>query len=83
MSDILRNEEAGIIVAIRARYFRVVIAHPEGAVVHHGDCNFFDHCHVCTCGLLHDLNYLGAEIAAAIYPTFWKEWLSHDRGLRT
>jgi hypothetical protein len=83
VSDILSNGEKEMIAAIRARYFRVVIASPEGAIVHHGDCKFYDHSHVCTCGLLHDLNYLTADTATAIYSPFWKEWMTHDRGLRT
>ena len=36
------------------RYFRDVMAFPEGAVVHDGDCRVFSY-GVCTCGLLHTL----------------------------
>ena len=63
---------------IRARYFRTVIAHPEGAVVHHGDCNVW--CHkICTCGLLHDL--LPVRNAQEIYGRFDEEYNAQSLAL--
>lgn len=53
------------------RYFRKVMAHPNGAVVHDGDCHIFSS-HVCTCGLLHAL--LPLENNEEIYPKFYEEW---------
>ena len=41
---------------ITQRYKRKVMAHPEGAVVHHGDCSLYDDdIEICNCGLHHDL----------------------------
>ena len=36
-------------------YFRKVIAHPEGAVVHYGDCSIYNEPRICDCGLLRTL----------------------------
>jgi len=60
--------EAGI----NQRYFRKTQAHPDGAVVHHGDCDFFS-IWICTCGLLHDLMPMTPEIVDRLYPSFDKE----------
>ena len=56
--------------AIHSRYFRKVIAYPEGAIVHHGDCWVFS-TGVCTCGLLHDL--LVIPKPERLYPRYLKE----------
>lgn len=63
---------------IKARYFRPVIAHPEGAVVHHGDCNVYTQ-KICTCGLLHDL--LPVMSAGEIYPKFDEEYNAQSLAL--
>ena len=54
------------------RYFRKTAAHPEGAVCHHGDCDFFS-LSVCTCGLLHDLAPMNADQLERHYPRFYEE----------
>ena len=56
------------------RYFREVIAHPEGAVVHYGDCNIYSN-KVCDCGLLRVLVYLGDP--TEWYENFHEEWADH------
>jgi len=66
--------EAGI----NQRYFRKTQAHPDGSVVHHGDCDFFS-IWICTCGLLHDLVALNEEITEKLYPSFWKEQGLYDQ----
>lgn len=58
---------------IKDRYFRQVIAHPDGAVVHHGDCEIYC-CGICTCGLLHDLQIVyETELMKELYPKFWED----------
>ncbi len=49
------------------RYFRRVIAHPNGALVHNGDCRFSDVC-ICTCGLLDALRIRSEP--RALFPQF-------------
>lgn len=51
------------------RYFRKTIAHPEGSVVHHGDCDFWS-IKICTCGLHHDLMVLDPGKQTEHYPLF-------------
>lgn len=59
---------------IRDRYFRKVAAHPDGAVVHHGYCQFFN-IKVCTCGLLHDLVSISdGALVESLYPPFAAEF---------
>lgn len=64
-------------VRILQRYFRKTIAHPEGSVCHHGDCDFFN-IKICTCGLLHDLR-VDLEKAAELYPLIDIELGENDR----
>jgi len=59
-----------LVSQIRLRYFRPVIANPEGAVVHYGDCLIYE-CKICSCGLLSDLSVLSEP--NAIYPRFSEE----------
>jgi len=56
------------------RYFRKVIAYPEGAVVHHGDCSIFPS-EICDCGLLRTL--MPIENSEKWYPKCWDEIVSH------
>jgi hypothetical protein len=59
------------------RYFRKTQAHPEGSVVHHGDCAFF--CiKVCTCGLHHDLMIMDPGKQTEHYPLFDVEQAEYD-----
>ena len=60
------------------RYFRKTIAHPDGSVCHHGDCNFFS-VWICTCGLLHDLAPLSPALVEQHYSQFQEEKAEHDR----
>lgn len=54
-------------------YKRKVKDHPEGAVVHMGDCGIYNaHLGVCTCGLGHWLLQMG-EGAEELYPKFFTE----------
>lgn len=55
---------------IKDRYFRKVMGHPKGAVVHFGDCSIYQ-CGICNCGLLTDLTWFGRE---EMYPKYWEEW---------
>lgn len=60
------------------RYFRKTIAHPDGSVCHHGDCDFFS-IWICTCGLLHDLAPMSPELVEQHYPSFHEERGHYDR----
>jgi hypothetical protein len=60
------------------RYFRKTVAHPEGAVSHHGDCDFFS-ISVCTCGLLHDLTPMTPDQIEEHYPRFDEERAQYER----
>ena len=49
MKNILQN--------LKERYFRPVIAHPDGHLGHHGDCNIWAYkLEHCDCGFIHDLD---------------------------
>lgn len=50
------------------RYFRKVIAHPDGAIVHHADCHIYSCIGICTCGLHHDLMPLDEDTVIKLYP---------------
>lgn len=63
---------------VKKRYFRKVMAHPDGAIVHHGDCYYWDR-HICTCGLLHDLMPMSEP--EKIYSKFWEESGKHEMRL--
>jgi len=59
-------------------WYRSVIAHPEGALVHDGDCNFYwTRAAICTCGLLHALNRFDLDYLRLHYPGFATEHLTH------
>jgi len=64
---------------IENRYFRIVPAHPEGAILHHGDCSVFGS-GICDCGLLHDLRPLAD--AEELYPDVYDELGEHDEPTR-
>lgn len=57
---------------IYKRYKRKVVAHPEGAIVHDGDCRIYSVIRICSCGLHHDLQIYPNE-AGEIYPRYWEE----------
>jgi len=53
---------------------REVIAYPEGAVVHMGDCNIYNaHLGICTCGLHHWLMQAEEGTIEELYPEFMNE----------
>lgn len=53
---------------------REVMAHPEGAVVHMGDCHIYNSfLGVCTCGLHHWLWQAGDDVIDEIYPKLLEE----------
>lgn len=59
---------------IISTYKRKVIAHPEGAVVHMGDCGIYNSfLGVCTCGLHHWLWMAGSEVIKELYPNLVEE----------
>lgn len=64
-------------VRILQRYFRKTKAHPDGGVVHHGDCDFFS-IRICTCGLHHDLRPAIAEFVAERYPLLHEELAEYE-----
>jgi hypothetical protein len=68
----MRDAEAQLM----QRYFRKTIANPEGALTHHGDCDFSS-IKICTCGLLHDLLPLRPELMEK-YAPFWEERAKYD-----
>jgi hypothetical protein len=57
------------------QFFRKVIAHPKGAIVHHGDCSIH-RVNVCDCGLLHNLRPL--SFPEKFYESYWDEVCQHD-----
>jgi hypothetical protein len=59
------------------RYFRKTPAHPDGSVVHHGDCDFFS-IKVCTCGLHHDLMAMDPSKRTESYPLLDLERAEYD-----
>ncbi len=70
----MENAETRIV----QRYFRKTVAHPEGAVCHHGDCDFFS-ISICSCGLLHDLMPLSPELIEDHYPQFNEEMVHYEQ----
>lgn len=63
---------------IYLRYYRPVKAHPDGAIVHHGDCEYY-RVKICTCGLLHDLRVHGD--GQKIYPFFDEQVAEQDKAV--
>lgn len=64
---------------IKRRYFREVIAHPEGAVTHHGDCHIY-RIQICTCGLLHDLMVM-PSVAEDLFSDYPEQLVRHDQAI--
>jgi len=60
------------------RYFRQVMAFPEGAVVHDGDCKHFSF-GICTCGLLHQLMLMTERMK--YYSKFYDDLCEQDHVL--
>ena len=77
--EIYRNRIISQLKIIKDRYFRPVIARPEGLVVHHGDCETHRaidiYCYApCTCGLLHDLKPLDGKLAEKLNPNYFEDY---------
>jgi hypothetical protein len=71
------------LIAIRERYYRPVIAYPEGPLNHHGDCETHRAMDVykyapCTCGLLHDLKVISHDMAVKIFPPMEDDMAKQD-----
>ncbi|MHA1590943.1 MAG: hypothetical protein ACTSUP_00400 [Candidatus Heimdallarchaeaceae archaeon] len=73
MCDGVKDVKDVSVNRIEKRYFRKTVEHPEGAVVHHGDCLIYSEKNVCTCGLHHDLLPLSKELINEVYPEYWSE----------
>lgn len=54
------------------RHFRKVMAHPDGAIAHDGDCGIYRIFKICTCGLHHALMII-PDVATRIYPKYYDE----------
>lgn len=68
---------------IKERYFRPVIAYPEGHLTHHGDCSIHRAIEVygtaaCTCGFLHDLKMVSESLKLKIHPQCYEEGCRED-----
>ena len=72
------------------RYFRKVIAHPDGRLTHHGDCQIYrsfgeeydDYQYAyCSCGFFHDLRWLDCGVTDKLYDkTRYYEELGREVG---
>ena len=75
-----------ILLSVKARYFRPVIARKEGLLVHHGDCHVYLPIPVyeyapCTCGLNHDLRSLSSccpSLVEKLNPKYWDEYKKQE-----
>lgn len=72
------NKEKNKLITIRERYFRPTIKYPNGDLVHHALCKIYQPKQIyniapCTCGLLHDINWLDCDIAEKIYYNWYIE----------
>ncbi len=64
----MENEETRLL----QRYYRKTKAHPEGAITHHGDCEWYS-IKVCSCGLHHDLMPMSPDKQQDHYPLLDEE----------
>ena len=75
------EKQRKLLILLRERYFRNVIAFPDGTLTHHSDCDTHRAfpaiycCAPCNCGLLHDLCWLVPNIMVKIYPGYWDDEL--------
>ena len=72
------SDDAPILPQRLVRYFRQVIAFPDGAVVHDGDCHVFSW-KICTCGLLHSL--LPLDNPVQFFPQFYEQRAAQDTAI--
>ena len=66
------------LLKIKDRYFRPVIAFPDGHLCHHASCSIHRSIDIygtaaCTCGFLHDLRVVKDTIRDKLHPTYWDE----------
>lgn len=61
---------------IKQRYLRKTMAHPDGQIVHHGNCGIYQF-KICTCGLIHDLQACGE--AEKHYDKFDEEYMKQEK----
>jgi hypothetical protein len=79
-----KQKQKSLLNELYRRYFRKVIAFPDGTLTHHGDCathrafGVVYCCAPCTCGLLHDLRWLAGSLTAKIYPNYWDDELREN-----
>jgi len=71
---------------IKERYFRPVIAHPNGLLCHAADCAVHRPIEIyryapCTCGLNYDLHWLGHGLAEKLNPNFGNEYRLQEVGV--
>jgi len=71
------------LLRIKDRYFRPVIAFPEGHLCHHGDCSIHRAIDIygtaaCTCGFLHDLRMVTESIKLKLHPQYYDEMILED-----
>lgn len=64
---------------IKERYFRPVMAYPEGHLTHHGDCSVHRSKEIygtapCNCGFLHDLNPLPESLVEKLYEKYYDDF---------
>lgn len=74
MEDRIRKE----LNWLKDRYFRPVIAYPEGHLCHYGNCHVHRSIEMhgtapCNCGFLMDLSFLGESIKMKLHPDFYEE----------
>ena len=85
MSDALRVQRQ--LQELKERYFRPVIAHPNGFLGHYGDCEVFrailpsgPYTAPCTCGFNYLLRHLGGGLSLKLNPKYWDEYHKQEVG---
>lgn len=66
-----------ILKRIKDRYYREVIG--GKMVTHFGDCRIYSAEAFCSCGLLHELDYINLFLADAIYPNYNEDILIQEK----
>jgi hypothetical protein len=81
--DYDENRAIKTLLRLKDRYFRPVIAYPDGHLTHHGNCEIHRAMDIyryafCSCGFLHDLDFIPESIALKLWPTFYDEIAKQD-----
>jgi hypothetical protein len=71
---------------LKERYFRPVIAYPNGHLTHHGNCETHRAMDIyryapCTCGFLHDLDWLPESLTNKLWPDFYNDLHKQDAAI--